>query len=107
MIGRRGLVMPSIRRIGIRTCSGTSELRMKMSLAVTAVAMIRMQTSSSFGLGRSTSRNSRTSGPPYLGHTIALMGSLHVGSHGETTGTGPAGNLPAEAEAVVRPGDSR
>ena len=78
MIDLRGLVMPIIRRIGIRYLRGMSDPRMKMSLAVTAVAMIRMQTSSSLGLGFSASRNWRTSGPPYLGHTIALMGLLHI-----------------------------
>ena len=106
MIDLRGLVMPIIRRIGIRNRSGMSDPRMKMSLAVTAVAMIRMQTSSSFGLGCSTSRNSRTSGPPYLGQTIALMGLLQVCSRGEPTGTSAAGNLPAEVDVVVWSRDS-
>jgi hypothetical protein len=107
MIDLRGLVMPIIRRIGIRKRSGMSDPRMKMSLAVTAVAMIRMQTSSSLGLGCSTSRNSRTSGPPYLGQTIALMGLLQVGSPGEATVWSAGGNLPVEVDAVVRPRDCR
>ena len=106
MIGLRGLVMPIIRRIGMRNRSGMSDPRMKMSLAVTAVAMIRMQTSSSFGLGCSTSRNSRTSGPPYLGHTIALIGSLQVDLQRKATGIRADGNLPAEVDVVVRLRDS-
>src|SRR5260221_10148531 len=48
-------------------------LRIRQSLAVTAVAWILMSTSLFLGVGFLTSWSSRTSGRPYFVHTIAFI----------------------------------
>ena len=73
MMGLRGLVTPSMSRIGILIRHGICEPRMKMSLAVTAVARIRTRSSSSLGTGFGISLSCKTSGGPYFVQTNALM----------------------------------
>jgi hypothetical protein len=51
----------------------TLKALMMQSLAVTAVAKIRMQTSLGFGTGLATSLSRSTSGGPYLVQTTALI----------------------------------
>jgi len=67
------LVTPIISRNGTCSLAGRFAERMKMSLAVTALAMIRIRTSSRLGVGVGTWQTRSTSGGPYLSLTIAVI----------------------------------
>src|SRR5450631_4502857 len=72
-IGWRGRVSLIMSRNGICNLAVTRADRIKMSLAVTALARIRMRTSSGLGDGRRTSQTRRTSGGPYRSQTAAFI----------------------------------
>jgi len=66
-------VIPIIRRNGTWSAGITRADRMKMSLAVTALAWMRTRTSSGLGNGFATFASCKTSGGPYLRHTTAFI----------------------------------